>query len=52
VTSYDPNIEKVLNKALAKIGVKSKKRVSYIHSQEMTDTNKGSPVKAFKGYPK
>jgi hypothetical protein len=52
VTSYDPNIEKVLNKALAKIGVKSKKRVSSIHSQEMTDTNKGSPVKAFKGYPK
>jgi hypothetical protein len=52
VSSYEPNIEKVVRKALAKIGVKNKKSVSSKHSHEMIDINKGSPVKAFKGYPK
>jgi len=52
VTSYDPNIEKVINKALAKIGVKSKKAVSTKDSHEVQDTYKTSPVKPFKGYSK
>ena len=52
VTSYDPNIERVIDKALAKIGIKNKKIASSKHSQEMFDIHKGSPLKAFKGYPK
>jgi hypothetical protein len=52
VSSYDPNLSRVLDKALRKVGVGSKKAVSTKDSREVQDTYKTSPVKAFKGYPK
>lgn len=52
VSSFDPNVGKVIDKALAKTHHKGKVAVSSPGSDEMKDTNKGSPVKAFKGYPK
>jgi hypothetical protein len=52
VSSFDPNIGKVIDKALKKVGVSGKKLVSSKESEEVSDTNKSSPVKPFKGYPK
>jgi len=52
VSSYDPYIGKLIDKALAKTDHRGKKLVSSPGSEEMKDTVKGSPVKAFKGYPK
>jgi hypothetical protein len=50
VTSFDPNVGKVIDKALAKTHHKGKISVSTPGSEEMKDTNKGSPITAFKGY--
>lgn len=50
VSSYDPEIKTVLKKALFKTDHKGMTSVSSQGSEEMKDTNKGSPVKAFKGY--
>lgn len=52
VSSYDPEIKTVLKKALSKTDHKGMTSVSSPGSEEMKDTNKGSPIKAFKGYPK
>lgn len=52
VSSFDPNVGQVIDKALRKINKPGKTSVSTASSDEMSDTNKGSPVKAFKGYPK
>jgi hypothetical protein len=52
VSSFDPNVGKVIDQALAKVDRHGKVAVSSPGSEEMKDTNKGSPVKAFKGYPK
>lgn len=52
VSSFDPNVSKVIDKALKKVGKSGKKAVSTPTSDEMEDTNKGSPIKAFKGYAK
>lgn len=52
VSSFDPNVGKVIDKALSKVDKHGKTAVSTPGSDEMDDTNKGSPVKAFKGYPK
>lgn len=52
VTSFDPDIGRVIDKALNKINKSGKKAMSSQGSIEMKDTNKGSPVKPFKGYPK
>jgi hypothetical protein len=52
VSSFDPNVGKVIDQALAKVDRHGKVAVSSSGSEEMKDTNKGSPVKAFKGYPK
>lgn len=52
ITSFDPHVGSVIDKALKKIGKPGKKMVSSSGSEEMKDTNKGSPMKAFKGYPK
>lgn len=52
VSSFDPNVGKVIDKALSKINKPGKTMVSSAGSDEMTDTGKGSPIKAFKGYPK
>jgi hypothetical protein len=50
VSSYDPEIKTVLKKALGKTEHKGMTSVSSPGSEEMKDTNKGSPIKPFKGY--
>ena len=52
VTSFDPDVKQVIQQALKKINKKGIKTVSTPGSEEMLDTNKGSPLKGFKGYPK
>lgn len=52
VSSFDPNVGKVIDKALAKTHHKGKVAVSTPGSEEMKDTSTVSPVKAFKGYAK
>ena len=50
VSSFDPNVGKVIDKALSHVDKHGKKAVSSPGSEEMKDTYKNSPVKAFKGY--
>jgi hypothetical protein len=50
VSSFDPNVGKLIDKALAKVGKHGKKMVSTPGSDEMDDTEYQSPVKPFKGY--
>lgn len=50
VSSFDPNIGKVIDKALNKIQKPGKKSVSTPGSDEMLDTQKNSILKPFKGY--
>ena len=50
VSSFDPNIGKVIDQALKKVHKSGKKAVSTPGSQEFDDTLKQSPIKAFKGY--
>lgn len=50
VSSFDPNVGEVIDKALAKVGKGGKKSVSSATSDEMDDTSTGSPMKPFKGY--
>lgn len=52
VSGYDPHLKDTTKKALAKIGKPGITTVSTSGSDEMGDTDKGSPIKAFKGYPK
>lgn len=52
ITSFDPNIGKVIDKALKKVNKSGKKLVSTPNSDEMSDTNKQSLLKQFKGYSK
>lgn len=52
VSSFDPNVGKVIDKALSKTKHKGKVSVSSPGSEEMKDTQKGSPIKPFKGYQK
>jgi hypothetical protein len=52
VSSFDPNVGKVIDQALAKVDRHGKVAVSSPGSEEMKDTSKVSPVRAFKGYPK
>lgn len=52
VSSFDPNIGQVIDKALHKIGLSKKKEVSTPGSDEFDDTKKASPLKPFKGYKK
>ena len=52
VSSFDPNVGKVIDQALAKVNRHGKVAVSSPGSEEMKDTSKVSPVRAFKGYPK
>lgn len=52
VSSYDPEIKSVIKKALSKTNHSGMTSVSSPGSEEMRDTNKGSPLKAFKGYKK
>lgn len=50
VSSFDPNVGTLIDKALAKVGKRGKKSVSTPSSDEMDDTVTGSPMKPFKGY--
>lgn len=50
VSSFDPKVGEVIDKALAKVGKSGKKSVSSATSDEMDDTGTGSPMKPFKGY--
>lgn len=50
VSSFDPNVGELIDKALAKVGKHGKKSVSTPSSDEMDDTSSGSPLKPFKGY--
>lgn len=50
VSSFDPEIGKVIDKALKKINKRGKKLVSTPHSQEQTNIEHHSPIKPFKGY--
>lgn len=52
VTSFDPNIGKVIDQALKKVHKKGKKLVSTPTSQEQSDVEYNSPLKPFKGYKK
>lgn len=52
VSSFDPNVGKVIDQALSKVNRHGKVAVSSPGSEEMKDTSKVSPVRAFKGYPK
>lgn len=50
VSSFDPNIGHVIDKALSMVHKSGKKLVSTPGSQEFDDTYTKSPVKSFKGY--
>lgn len=50
VSSFDPNIGKVIDQALKKVNKSGKKEVSTPGSDEFDDTLKSSPIKPFKGY--
>jgi hypothetical protein len=50
VSSFDPNVGKVIDQALAKVDRRGKVSVSSPGSDEMKDTNTQSPITSFKGY--
>jgi len=53
VSAYmDPDIGDDIDYALAEIGLRGKKLISTMTSEESTDVDKVSPIKGFKGYPK
>ena len=49
ISSFDPDIGNVIDKALTKVNKNGKKAVSTPGSQEMDDTQKVSPIKPLKG---
>ena len=50
VSSFDPNVGELIDKALKKVHKSGKKMVSTPGSDEMDDTVTQSPIKGFKGY--
>ena len=50
VSSFDPNIGSVIDKALKKVNKSGRVAVSTPGSQEFDDTLKQSPIKPFKGF--
>lgn len=52
VTSFDPNIGKVIDQALKKVHKSGKKLVSTPSSDELPNTGTQSTLKPFKGYKK
>ena len=52
VSGFDPHLGDVVKKAAAKVNKSGQTQVSTPGSEEMGDTYKNSPVKAFKGYGK
>jgi hypothetical protein len=52
VSGFDPNLKNVVKDALKKVKKSGIKSVSTPGSDEMDDTNRSSPIKAFRGYTK
>lgn len=52
VVSYDPKTGEYIDAALAQMGLHGKKQIATMASEEMPDVVKGSPIKAFNGYPR
>lgn len=52
VTSFDPKVGQLIDKALKLVNKSGKKRVSTPASQEQSDVEYTSPIKPFKGYHK
>lgn len=52
VSSIDPDVGEYVDDALRQMGMSGKKLVSGKESKESDATNKGSPIKPFKGYKK
>lgn len=54
ITSFDPNIGDWIDAALKEVGLSpsDKKLISTPASEETSDTDKVSPIKPFKGYPR
>jgi hypothetical protein len=50
VSGFDPHLGDVVKKAAAKVNKSGQTQVSTPGSEEMGDTYKTSPIKAFKGY--
>lgn len=50
VVSFDPDIHKYIDDALNQMGLRGKKRLSTLKSEETADVDKKSPMQAFKGY--
>jgi len=50
ISSFDPNIGKIIDQALKKVKKTGKRAVSSPGSDEFDDTLKNSPIKPFKGY--
>ena len=50
VSSFDPKVGELIDKALKKVHKSGKKLVSTPGSDEMDDTLTQSPIKGFKGY--
>lgn len=50
VSGFDPHLGDVVRKAAAKVNKSGQTEVSTPGSEEMKDTYKASPIKAFKGY--
>lgn len=52
VSSIDPDVGEYVDDALRQMGMSGKKLISDKESREAQSTNKGSPIKPFKGYKK
>lgn len=52
VSSSEEQFDKLIDRALSKVGLKTKTSVSTLGSTEIPDTNQVSPMNAFKGYKK
>lgn len=52
VSSTEPDIASLVDKALEKVGLSQKIRVSTVTSDEFPDTTHVSPINPFKGYPR
>jgi len=52
IVSYGMDMNEIIDDALKQLGLKGKKRVSTIDSEESTDAGTKSPMKPFKGYAK
>lgn len=52
VVSLDPHIEEYIDDALAQMGLRGKRLISTLKSEEAPGIDKTSPVIGFKGYPR